>query len=113
MIDDDKIEALKALAHPVRYLIFSTLAKGEQNVGEIEQASGVGQPALSQQLAVLRQAGLVDTRRDGKLVYYRLDRATFVQILDMLKELLGEPVETEKSNVASNLTGVARFARLT
>ncbi|WP_155647654.1 ArsR/SmtB family transcription factor, partial [Erythrobacter donghaensis] len=63
------VEALKALAHPLRWRILRTLASGERNVGEIEQATGIGQPALSQQLGVLRKAGLVVTRKDAKLVF--------------------------------------------
>ena len=72
MPDDDLIEALKALAHPLRWRILTTLTGGERNVGELEQATGIVQPGLSQQLGVLRKAGLVATRKDAKLVFYSL-----------------------------------------
>jgi len=65
-------ERLKVYARPQRLMILSSLAEGERTVGEIEAATRVGQPALSQQLAELRRAGLVETRRAAKQVFYRL-----------------------------------------
>ena len=53
-------------------MILSSLLRSERNVGEIAGATGIGQPALSQQLAQLRRAGLVRTRKDAKLVWYSL-----------------------------------------
>ena len=73
MIDDAPIEELKAIAHPLRFQIIQLLRAGELNVGEIEQASGIGQPALSQQLGILRKADLVETRKSAKLVFYSLN----------------------------------------
>lgn len=63
---------LKALAHQSRLLILCILADGEKSVGELEQALGLRQPTVSQQLARLRADGLVSTRRDGKTIYYNL-----------------------------------------
>jgi len=65
-------EKLKVFAQPQRIMILSRLLDGERTVGGIEQATGIGQPLLSQQLAELRRAGLVVTRRAAKLVHYRL-----------------------------------------
>jgi DNA-binding transcriptional ArsR family regulator len=65
-------EKLKIYAQPQRLMILSRLLDGEHTVGEIFEATGVGQPALSQQLAELRRAELVATRRAAKQVYYRL-----------------------------------------
>ena len=70
MSEQAPIEELKAIAHPLRFQVLEVLRQGELNVGEIEMASGIGQPALSQQLGVLRKAGLVETRKDAKLVFY-------------------------------------------
>src|SRR3546814_20971713 len=72
MSDKALIDQLKALAHPLRYAILEELDARERNVSEIEQATGIGQPTLSQQLAVLRKSGLVQPRRAAKLVYYRI-----------------------------------------
>lgn len=68
---------LKTLANGDRLMLLCQLVSARLNVGELEQATGIRQPTLSQQLAVLRQEGLVDTEKEGKYVYYRLtdDRA--------------------------------------
>jgi DNA-binding transcriptional ArsR family regulator len=65
-------ERLKIYAQPQRLMILSYLLTGEHMVGEIEAATAIGQPALSQQLAELRRAGFVETRRAAKQVHYRL-----------------------------------------
>jgi DNA-binding transcriptional ArsR family regulator len=65
-------EKLKVYAQPQRLMILSRLLDGERTVGEIEEATGIGQPALSQQLAELRRAELVETRRAAKQIFYRL-----------------------------------------
>jgi DNA-binding transcriptional ArsR family regulator len=65
-------EKLKVYAQPQRLMILSSLLHRECTVGEIDQATGIGQPALSQQLAELRRAELVQSRRSAKQVYYRL-----------------------------------------
>ena len=62
--DADAIaEQLRIFAQPQRLMILAELLGGERSVGEIEAATAIGQPALSQQLAELRRAALVDTRR--------------------------------------------------
>ncbi len=107
---DAGIEQLKALAHPARFRIVETLATGERNVGEIEAESGIAQPALSQQLAVLRQAGMVETRREAKLVFYSLDRSVMAHLRDRLSALAGE---APRAAPAKRHEGAANFARLT
>ena len=63
---------LKALAHESRLIILCILAEGEKSVSELEDALGLRQPTVSQQLARLRADGLVSTRREGKVIYYNL-----------------------------------------
>lgn len=63
---------LKALSHEGRLLILCHLGEGERSVTELEQLLGARQSAVSQQLARLRLEGLVDNRRDGKTIYYRI-----------------------------------------
>jgi DNA-binding transcriptional ArsR family regulator len=63
---------LKALSHETRFIVLCQLAEGEKTVGELEQLLQLRQPALSQQLARLREDGLVGTRRKGRNIYYRL-----------------------------------------
>lgn len=68
---------LKALAHENRLLILCLLSEKERSVGDLEELLSLSQPAVSQQLARLRLDGLVETRREGRTVYYRLaDEAT-------------------------------------
>lgn len=71
-------DKLKTFAQPQRLMVLSLLLdRGEQSVSEIGLATGIGQPALSQQLGELRRAGLVSTRRQSKQVHYSLaDDAT-------------------------------------
>lgn len=77
-------QLLKALANPDRLLVLCQLVEGERSVGELERLLGIVQPTLSQQLAVLRREGLVETRRDGKQVYYRIASAAALAILETL-----------------------------
>ncbi|MEM6745756.1 MAG: metalloregulator ArsR/SmtB family transcription factor [Pseudomonadota bacterium] len=63
---------LKALSHEGRLLILCHLGEGERSVTELERLLGARQSAVSQQLARLRLEGLVDNRRDGKTIYYRI-----------------------------------------
>lgn len=65
-------EKLKVYAQPQRLMILSFLAGGESTVSDIDNATGIGQPALSQQLASLRRAEIVKTRRAGKQIWYEL-----------------------------------------
>jgi ArsR family transcriptional regulator len=78
---------LKALANPDRLLLLCQLTLGEQRVGELESALGLRQPSLSQQLGVLRQEGLVATRRDGKQIYYSVASEDALAVLQLLYSL--------------------------
>jgi DNA-binding transcriptional ArsR family regulator len=63
---------LKAMSNPVRLLVLCQLAEGEKSVGELETVVEVSQSALSQHLALLRQRGLVKSRRAGQAIFYSL-----------------------------------------
>lgn len=63
---------LKAVAHENRLVILCLLAERERSVTELETFLGLSQATVSQQLARLRHEGLVETRRDGRIVYYSL-----------------------------------------
>lgn len=78
---------LKALANPDRLLLLCQLTLGEQRVGELESVLDLRQPSLSQQLGVLRQEGLVSTRRDGKQIYYRIASEQALAVLKLLYQL--------------------------
>ena len=81
------VVALKALAHEDRLLLLCQLSQGELCVGELEERLGLRQPSLSQQLGVLRTQGVVETRRQGKNVYYRVADPALLEILALLYRL--------------------------
>jgi DNA-binding transcriptional ArsR family regulator len=78
---------LKALANEDRLLILCQLTQGERNVGELEKMTGVRQPTLSQQLGILRDEGLVATRREGKYIFYGLASHEVIQVMKTLSGL--------------------------
>ena len=78
---------LKVLANEDRLLILCNLTQGERNVSEIEALVNICQPTLSQQLTVLRQEGMVNTRRDGKYIYYSLASFEIIQIMQTMSKL--------------------------
>lgn len=121
-------EKLRVFAQPQRLMILSCLLAGERQVAEIERLTGVTQPALSQQLAELRRASLVVTRRNAKLVFYSLaDDDVRNCVATMEHMLAGEdaaapvsqskilpvrkPIEIAKGRSDSSL-GAAAFARI-
>ncbi len=67
-----KAEFFKALAHPTRIRILELLRNGEKSVGELQQEIAREGSTVSQQLAILRMKNVVDTRRVGNVIYYRL-----------------------------------------
>ena len=75
---------LKALAHPARLLLAGALVQDEYAVGELEERLGIHQPSLSQQLGVLRSAGIVGTRREAKQVFYRLTEERAALLIEAL-----------------------------
>jgi ArsR family transcriptional regulator, virulence genes transcriptional regulator len=75
---------LKQLSHPQRLLILCSLAEGEKSVGEIEEACGASQSAVSQFLKGMRLEGLIEARRDGKQVYYKI---VDTRVLELMKSL--------------------------
>nr|WP_199064111.1 metalloregulator ArsR/SmtB family transcription factor [Chromobacterium sp. ASV5] len=78
---------LRALANEDRLLLLCQLSQGEKSVGELEALLDIRQPTLSQQLGVLRNEGLVHTRRDGKRIYYSVADPKALSILTTLYQL--------------------------
>lgn len=83
-----KAELFKALAHPARIRALEVLAEGERSVSELQPDVGIESAHLSQQLGVLRRAGLVATRKDGTTVYYSIKDPLLVELLAAAKALL-------------------------
>ena len=78
---------MKVLANPSRLLLLCLLSEGEKNVSELEELLKLRQPSLSQQLSRLRDDALVETRRDGKSIYYRLASEEAQQVIGLLHSL--------------------------
>jgi ArsR family transcriptional regulator len=93
-LDIEKTQAnlFKLLTHPVRIAILQILRRDEACVCHIEAALGYRQAYLSQQLAVLREGGLIVDRRDGWNVYYQLKDHNVLSLLDAMGELVNNPV---------------------
>ena len=84
-------EFLKALSHEARLVILCMLIEGEKSVTEIEQILNLRQPAVSQQLARLRADNLVETRREGKNIYYSLARSDVRDVIEALHKAFCRP----------------------
>ena len=89
---------LSRLSNPDRLLILCLLVNGEKNVSQIGKESGIVQPTLSQQLTVLRKDGLVQTRRNGKYVYYRLENEKVLALMQTLYQVFCAPQELKDDN---------------
>lgn len=89
-------EKLKVYAQPQRLMILSCLLRGERTVGEIDAATGIGQPALSQQLAELRRNELVKTRRASKQIWYELADDKVCLCVRSMEAILGEEGDAEQ-----------------
>jgi DNA-binding transcriptional ArsR family regulator len=87
-VSEVKADLFKALAHPARIRALEILSEGERSVGELVPLVGIEASHLSQQLAVLRRAGLVASRRDGTSVIYAIVDDHLVELLAVAKRLL-------------------------
>ncbi len=75
---------LKALANPNRLMLLCMLVEGERSVSDLNQDVWLSQSALSQHLAKLRQEGLVETRRDGQSIFYRIVDGPALKVVEAL-----------------------------
>jgi ArsR family transcriptional regulator len=82
-----KAEFFKALAHPARLVILEQLRSGEKSVNELQTALGLDQSSVSQQLAILRNKGIVEARKEGTTVYYHVRDPMLFQLLDIGREI--------------------------
>ena len=95
MIDPDTMELFrlqadiaKTLSDPYRLALLHELRQGEKSVGQLMTALGLPQSNVSRHLAVLRERGMVFTRRDGTSVYYRLANPRIAEACDVVREVL-------------------------
>jgi len=89
--DDDDIErasrSLKAMSHPLRLKILCTLGDQEVSVQDIVEHVGTSQSNISQHLAILRDKGILASRKDANRVYYRVGDARTLQLIGMMRQV--------------------------
>lgn len=111
-----KAEFFKTLGHPARIRVLELLSEREMSVGEILPEVRLEASNLSQQLAVLRRAGLVTTRKEGSAVYYSLTSPHVAELLAVARVILTS-VLTDQTELLDGLkadaqaTGPARVLR--
>lgn len=81
---DDASRLMKVLSNRDRMMLLCQISQGEMCVGELEEMLDIHQPTLSQQLTVLRNEELVETRRDGKQIYYSLANRVVLDVMNVL-----------------------------
>jgi ArsR family transcriptional regulator len=87
-VPEAKAEMFRALAHPARVRVLEVLAEGDHSVSELQPLVGIESSHLSQQLGVLRRAGLVRTRKEGTTVIYSLRAPELARLLAVAKQFL-------------------------
>jgi ArsR family transcriptional regulator len=91
----------KALMHPARLSILEILRDGEQCVCHLEAVLGCRQAYISQHLMVLREAGLVEDRRDGARIFYRVMKPDVYELVEYANKLSGvNPIHENKTRIA-------------
>lgn len=92
-------DLLKALSHESRLLILCLLVEGERSVSELEEIMNMPQAAVSQQLARLRFDRLVNTRREGRVIYYSIASQEVSSVIETLYALFCAPVRKAEPKV--------------
>ncbi len=88
---EDVAALLKQLSHPQRLLILCSMAEGEKSVGEIEKACGASQSAASQFLKGMRLEGLIESRREGKQIFYSIVDKRVLELIRSLYKIFCNP----------------------
>lgn len=94
---DRHAEMCKVFSHAVRLEILNRLRNDELAVGELAQRMGRRQSNVSQHLAMMRERGVLRSRRDGAVVYYRIANPRILDAFDILRGVLFEQIETDRS----------------
>lgn len=102
-----KAELFKTLGHPARIRVLELLSTGEHTVGELQREVGLEASHLSGQLAVLRRAGLVTTRKQGTTVIYSLVAPEVAELLTVARRILTD-VLVEQAEVLRDLRAESR-----
>ena len=96
-------EVCKTLSSPKRLEILNALKEGEKTVSELVEILGVPKANVSQHLAVMRHRGILDSRRDGVNIYYRVANSKVIKACLLMREVLTEQMQ-EKSRLIDIVT---------
>lgn len=112
LVFESAAELFKLLATPVRLKIISAVCNGERNVSELLEQIDTTQPNMSQHLSALYRAGVLAKRREGTLVYYRLESQKVAQLCRAVcTQVAAEVEEAEHTEPADRLLVAPRRLR--
>jgi DNA-binding transcriptional ArsR family regulator len=94
-----RADILKALAHPVRVLIVSTLTDGDQCVCKLNELADIDQSNISRHLAMLKKAGIVSDRREGMKVFYHLETPCILKAFECAVEVVKAESKRRNQNL--------------
>ncbi|MCU4186771.1 metalloregulator ArsR/SmtB family transcription factor [Acidiferrimicrobium sp. IK] len=103
-----KAEFFKTLSHPARIRVLEVLRDGERTVGQLVPEVGIEASHLSQQLAVLRRAGLVQTRKEGASVIYSVADPAVFELLEVAKRILTSSLLQSREAILAELQNDTR-----
>jgi len=101
-VHEVKASLFRVLGHPVRVRILELLREGERSVGALQQELELDSSGTSQHLAALRRIGLVESRRDGTSVFYRVDDPKVFDLLEAGREIITRRL-TEQQSILEQL----------
>jgi ArsR family transcriptional regulator len=96
-VHEAKASLFRVLGHPARVRILELLREGERSVGALQAELGLDSGGTSQHLAALRRIGLVDSRREGTSVYYRVDDPRVFELLVAGRAIIGRQLAEQQS----------------
>ncbi len=92
-----KAEFFRTLGHPARVRILELLRDGERSVGSLQEELGLDSGGTSQQLAALRRIGLVESRKEGTSVFYRVSDEEVFRLLETARGILGRGAQSQRA----------------
>jgi DNA-binding transcriptional ArsR family regulator len=95
-----KAELFRVLGHPARVRILELLRDGERGVGDLQAALGLDSSGTSQHLGVLRRQGLLESRREGTSVYYRVRDPRTFHLLEAARQIITSSLEATQALLA-------------
>jgi ArsR family transcriptional regulator len=96
-VHEAKAALFRVLGHPARVRILELLREGERSVGQLQAELGLDSGGTSQHLTALRRIGLVESRREGTSVYYRVDDPQVFELLAAGKGIVGRKLAEQRS----------------